>query len=529
MASTPTTKSQVQAYKFVIRRMESALARKDAVMLHDPLGSHKRATIAGAIIACVGMIGFLVWGLFGGQGSVPKPGSVVIAKESGSVYVVTKDDRAKKRLIPMLNMASAKLLVMAKSGDYRGQRIKTTTVQQSALAQVPRGPMTGMPNAPGFLPSADKTIASKWAICDVGDVNTRLNDAQAQSSTEVTTTVLGGSSKPGPELGPKQGLYVQDQSSENKYLVYRVQMENRPGTRTVKARVRESEEAVMEMYGLKSAIPRTISTNMLNAIPSVAPLDVPTLPTGTADYMNSGDYQLGNVVRRTVPGSDDEYFVLANGGKQRISRGAAAVLHAARNTSKEIPNATGRLTDVPDVSAAEGLNVGHFPLAVPQPVSFQESSTSCLSWSAEEDKRRITVTLNDGSPTDHSPVKLAQFDDSGPRVDFFYMPPGKAAVVHSTTTANGGDSGTISLVSDRGVVYPVKDVATAKGLGVINGSGDIKMAPPAVLTALPAGAMLDPSRASRVYDSVPVEKGSGVNRPPKKENAQAAGAASAGS
>ncbi len=29
MPSTPTTKSQVQAYRFVLRRMQSALVRKD--------------------------------------------------------------------------------------------------------------------------------------------------------------------------------------------------------------------------------------------------------------------------------------------------------------------------------------------------------------------------------------------------------------------------------------------------------------------------------------------------------------------
>ena len=47
MPSTPTTKSQVQAYRFVLRRMQSALVRKDAVMLHEPMRMHTRATIAG--------------------------------------------------------------------------------------------------------------------------------------------------------------------------------------------------------------------------------------------------------------------------------------------------------------------------------------------------------------------------------------------------------------------------------------------------------------------------------------------------
>ncbi len=92
--------------------MESALVRKDAVMLHDPMGSHKRATVVGVALACVALVGFLVWGLFAGKGSVPQPGSIVIGKDSGSVYVVTADDKAEKRLIPMLNMASAKLLAM---------------------------------------------------------------------------------------------------------------------------------------------------------------------------------------------------------------------------------------------------------------------------------------------------------------------------------------------------------------------------------------------------------------------------------
>src|SRR5690625_3801293 len=134
MASTPTTKSQVQAYRFMLKRMESALVRKDAVMLHDPMGTHKRATIVGVVLACIGVIGFLVWGLFGGKGSVPDAGSVVIGKDSGSVYVVTKDDKASKRLIPMLNIASAKLLVMAQSGDggYSGGPIEPTTVKESA-------------------------------------------------------------------------------------------------------------------------------------------------------------------------------------------------------------------------------------------------------------------------------------------------------------------------------------------------------------------------------------------------------------
>ncbi|MDR7302505.1 type VII secretion protein EccB [Haloactinomyces albus] len=515
-----------------MRRMESALARRDPVMLHDPLGSHKRATIAGIIISCVGMIGFLVWGLFGGQGSVPKPGSVVIAKESGSVYVVTADDNADKRLIPMLNMASAKLLVMAKGGGGRGQEITPTVVQQSALEDFPRGPRTGMPNAPEFLPDAKNSATPAWAVCDVGEVNTKLDDARIQGATTVETTVIGGDGHHGTELRMKQSLYVQEPSTDQRYLIYRVEVlpgQGREHIRSVKARIDTRDDAIMEMYGLRGAVPRAVSTNMLNAIPEVPALNVPDLGSGPATYM-AGNYEIGDVVSRVVPGRPDQFFVLRADGKQQVSAGAAAVLHAKRDSSTDIPVPTGELTDVPEAEK-NPLAVGHFPTQVPKPVTFRESNTSCLSWKSEFGNHHITVTLSDGSPTKQTkaPVKLAQYDGAGPRVDYFYMPPGKAAVVHGTPNEASSGSGPISLVSDRGVVFGIKDIATAQGLGVINSGSDIKDAPPSILGILPQGAFLDPARASFVYDSIPLEEGGGVNRPPKEgQQSRPGGAVAAG-
>jgi Type VII secretion system ESX-1, transport TM domain B len=62
MATDPTTPSQVQAYRFVLRRMESALVRRDAVMLHEPMRNHLRATAVGLLVAVLLLIGFFVVG-----------------------------------------------------------------------------------------------------------------------------------------------------------------------------------------------------------------------------------------------------------------------------------------------------------------------------------------------------------------------------------------------------------------------------------------------------------------------------------
>ena len=62
MSTNPTTTSQVQAYRFVLRRMESALVRRDAVMLHEPMRHHLRATAVGLILAVLGLAAFFVLG-----------------------------------------------------------------------------------------------------------------------------------------------------------------------------------------------------------------------------------------------------------------------------------------------------------------------------------------------------------------------------------------------------------------------------------------------------------------------------------
>jgi ESX secretion system ATPase EccB len=62
MSTNPTTTSQVQAYRFVLRRMESALVRKDAVMLHEPMRHHVRAMAIGLVLGMLGLAAFLVIG-----------------------------------------------------------------------------------------------------------------------------------------------------------------------------------------------------------------------------------------------------------------------------------------------------------------------------------------------------------------------------------------------------------------------------------------------------------------------------------
>jgi hypothetical protein len=83
MSTDPTTTSQVQAYRFVLRRMESALVRKDAVMLHEPMRHHLRATAAGLLLAALMLVASFIFNKIHPAGSAASTGALIVIPASG--------------------------------------------------------------------------------------------------------------------------------------------------------------------------------------------------------------------------------------------------------------------------------------------------------------------------------------------------------------------------------------------------------------------------------------------------------------
>ncbi len=293
MASTPTTKSQVQAYRFVLQRMQSALVRRDAVMLHDPMRNHSRATAVGVVLGVVALIGFLVFGLFSPAPRLDDKTQIAISKETGQVYVV--DAAPNRRLIPMTNLASARLLWFSRAnsdtatsgGDAPGGTAESgqsqvaggepKLVSEKALASLPRGRLTGLPDAPDVLPKPAMRIDAQWSVCDTLDLD-ESRDNQAVAN-QIKTSVIAGVSGGNPELGDEAVLVQQRTGAKKAYLIYK-----RPDDRkdisssTVRAEVDLKNDKVMNALKLKGKQARAISTAMLNAIPEVAPLIAPIIP-----------------------------------------------------------------------------------------------------------------------------------------------------------------------------------------------------------------------------------------------------------
>lgn len=524
MPSTPTTKSQVQAYRFVLRRMQSALVRKDAVMLHDPMRTHSRATIVGVCLAALGLLGFLIWGILSPKATAPSKDGIVIGKPSGQVYVLLA--KPEPKLYPTFDLASARLLLYAQSlaadedggaGGAGGGNtdVKTpTVVDDNELRDIPRGRKVGIPNGPDLLPSKDQRVDPYWTVCDQYILDTDLPDPSSENKVE--TTVIAGVDDLGPELEENESLLVEAPNGEV-YLVYRTPgTANLPNTNTVRAKVNMDDQYVRTALDIDNVPVRKITIGVLNAIPEKAELASPAIAGRgeQPDFDMGEDLAIGTVFSVQPTGEDPAYYVVERDGIEQISQVTGDLIRyfdsiGAPDPARLSPEVVSR-----SPKAENNIDDSTFPARRTEVLTAENFPVACLGWtvSGKGDDRieRTSVHVGKAVPgvpsgTNGEPdsVAVSTPGSDGTRIDHFYMPPGRAAVVRQSTSKADFDTGQITLVSDRGVKYGVPDEATAKVLGL----DDQEPAPSAIVRLLPDGSSLSARDVEQSFDSVPFGQG----------------------
>ncbi|ROP39904.1 type VII secretion protein EccB [Saccharothrix texasensis] len=535
MASTPTTKSQVQAYRFVLRRMQSALVRRDAVMLHDPMRTHSRATAVGVLLGVIGLLGFLIFGFFSPDPQVDDQTQIAISKETGQVYVVHTVGTT-KTLIPMTNLASARLLLLQRSNPDKGQAAVAggdaaagqvnvgpqvaggdpKLVSEKALAKLPKGRLTGIPDGPDVLPKPADRVGPDWSVCDTLQLDESLNDPSAPG--KFTTTVLAGFSGGGELLDGNRALLVRAGTDDKQaYLIYKAPVNSKiTSTSTVRAKVDLTNAEVRTALNLSQKKPRAISSGLLNAIPEAKPLVAPEIPGRgqNVTYVQGENLKIGAVIEVRRSGADSEFHVALKDGLQKISRAAADLLRAAYAQGAEP-----KLVDIARTNSAptvELLDFADYPPDVPEVLEpNQNNRVICLGWQAQNvssDNRsqhtKVTIAPSLPIPSGVVPVEINQVGATGEVVSQFVMAPGKSAVVRSATSTQDFDSGPIHLITGRGVKYGVPDTTTSGALGL--GVDGFSPGPESILRLLPNGPQLNRNDASRSWDSIPVPKNNGL-------------------
>lgn len=549
MASTPTTKSQVQAYRFVIRRMESALVRKDPVMLHDPMRSHKRATVVGVILGAVGLLIFAIFGLFSPSQALPN-GGIVIGSQSGQVYVVSQNPY---QLIPVFNVASARLLLMVeanKGAPYVPSASGSSTsapsisppvtISDDQLKNIPMGRLTGIPDGPQELP-APGTGTSNWAVCDQIPPPSPIGGT---GPVQPITTVLAGMTNIGTNLGQDQALLVQAPNNGQEYLIYNKppSTNNAEDDSTVAAPIDANDDRLLAAFGLRDVTPRPISAALLGAIPQVAAIQNPVAnlsgpPNG---YSLPDGIQVGQSFAVANASGPDSYFVALPDGLQEVSQAVAQIVQYehGQSTFIHVPG-----TQISNIKLVTDLNVGTYPVNTPKAITDDSlNPVACLGWSADTSnpnkplvRTRVTLDTKLELPNNPNnpnvamlPVPIGQPSPSGQKVDAFFMDPSHQSIaVHAATNANEFSSGPIYIVSGRGVKYSVSDETTAQGLGIANGGNadGLSAAPESILQLLPSSAeTLSTENVLRTFDSVPVQSNAGYYlTPSSQQNAPSGG------
>lgn len=528
MPSNPTTKSQVHAYKFVLRRMQSALVRKDAVMLHDPMRTHSRATMVGVVLSALGVLGFIIFGLFKPAPEPPDSGGIVIGEDSGQVYVSTGDPQ---ELIPTFNLASARLLMMKQQskkdddedGGDKAPNVSAGDVEEAdvvpddELVDIPRRKPQGIPFGPSLLPDKDQRISTQWGVCEDLHLDPELPTKEAWQRAETETTVVAGMSDLGHELKNDQALLVRSRDDKT-YLVYRLpENANHKNSDVVRAEIDLSDATVTGAYGLANDVPRKISNEMLDSIPETDEIAPPKMTDKGSDKWHL-EPKVGDAF--SVEATDKKYYVLTEDGKQKVSKGVAdLVAYSGKPGSSEQPDLSRvpapKAKQIPTVSASDGLDVEKFPRKPPTVLNPETYPSACLGWhplgKGKHQKGHTTLYVNGDTPVPSDKkghakaVDVSSSSPDGYKVDQFYMPQGRAAVVRSVTSKHQFGKGPIQLVSDLGVRYGVPNAKTASWLGLQSQDP----APERILRLLPVGPSLNMQNANQEWPSSTLSKAQG--------------------
>lgn len=464
----PATRDQADAYRFGLRRMEAALVRGDPVPLHEQIRSQRRAALVGVVLGLLGLCGSALLAAVSPQPDWRRQ-DVVVGADSGALYAVA---RGPDRLVPVANLPAARLVLAAlRAGGSSDADPATATpvpVPDALLDPAPRTPAAAVPGAHAVRPDGPP-IPPSWAVCDTVTADGEL----------VGTTVLGGTPPLAP--GPAEAGVLLDAAGST-WLV----------TAGRRHRVDADDGLVGAALGITGRVPRAATPALLSLLPEGPPLVNPPVPGRGGRAPGGLPGRIGDVFVAQPPGGAAQHYVVLAGGVQEVPAVLAEVLLAASGAREPRPVGAAELAGV---AVVDELPAAGWPDVAPRLVEAAEAPVLCWGWTADGAPDG-TVRAGAEAPRGGTPVRLAQADGPGDRVDEVVVGPGGA--VRGTGPGRDAATGPLWLVSSTGAAHAVADEATAAALGITVTAP----APEAVLRLLPQGPTLDLAAAGQVVDAL---------------------------
>ncbi|MCR8573601.1 type VII secretion protein EccB [Streptomyces sp. Isolate_219] len=321
-------RDELNGYTFAKKRLVAAFLQPSPDRTDEGAPSPLRVVLPGLIIAALILAGFGAWGMF--RPKAPKgwntPGAhVILGSKSATLYVVLETG-GKKQLHPVLNMASARLLLKA-------DRFDVLKVDESELdnGKLPHGPTLGIPYAPDRLPEGVEAAKSKrWAVCEQPGSNGKSVQKATFLFADRDTNKVEG---PG-RLHEGQALYVQEargtgESGGARYLI------DRKGTKYLISGGSDTELLLRALVGSRQ--PQQVTKDWLATFHDGTPIAFPSLPgvvnqPANVKGLGERENRTGMVLRATT-GAGTQHYVVLQGKVVPVSGFVAKLLLFSRQTA----------------------------------------------------------------------------------------------------------------------------------------------------------------------------------------------------
>ena len=462
-----TTKVQVSGWRFLLRRVEHAIVRRDTRMFDDPLQFYSRAVSVGIVISVLVCLGAALLAYFKPLGKRGED-SLLVDRTTNQLYVVMPGSGL---LHPVYNLTSARLVL--------GNPGSPNAVKSDELNRMPKGQPIGIPGAPYATPVAS-VPESMWTLCDMV---TKVESVAPSIETSVLVTPLVSDGAVGP-MRSDEGLLVSFKDQD--WLV----------TQNGRHSIELTDRAVTSAVGIPvTAKPTPISEGLFNALPNAGPWQLPAIAGGAPNNLGLAPNLVIGSVFQTVTESGDQKYVVLPDGVAKVNDTTAAALRATNSFGLVAP---------PSVESSDVAKVAEqvYPSPLPdQPLDVilrEESPALCWAWQREPGDQAPKTVVISGR---RLPISAGSLDTGIKQIggDSTVFINGGQFIRLQSPDPRYGES--LYYVDPQGVRYGLPDQETASTLGL----NAPTTAPWQVVGLLVDGPVLSKQAALLEHDTLPAD------------------------
>lgn len=469
-----TRRDQLQAYRFVTTRVQSALLHGEPDAPETPMRRIGVSMFSGIMVAVLFTVGFGIFGLLkpGAKEGWKAAGTLVVEKETGTRYVYIPTDGA---LHPVLNYASARLILNTAN-------IEVKYFSRKSLADAPRGLPRGIQGLPDSLPDPNGLVDGPWTVC---------SQPPQANQTVSGMTVSVRYPADGQRLDAGHSLLVRTKTAE--YLIWNDHQ------------LLITSDSALDALHYNSAAALQVADTWVNSVPAGPDLRAVKIPGigGQAPSVGGSASTIGQVYKVDGSGSvPDQYWVSLVDGLAATSETDAYLLIGDRAIQQAYGGQKASFLPLAsaDVSQAQhsrssAITAG-FPAKVPVQLdpAQSESQVVCAAYSDTSGASTDVIVSLTGQVPGARPQTSVPFSLNDTTASQVLLPPGTAALVRALPQDNQPiDS--FFVVTDAGGKYPVpsRDVLSLLGYGGVN----VIPVPSGILNLIPTGPALDPATANQ--------------------------------